>query len=234
MGSRRRTWKAHCTVRQFTFILKLEAVRNARQSLAEQRMGVFFSCPGASGEKDYSELCNFLNVQAYPHLSKIKSTMGLALNELVSITYLSKWDVQKMSSKAGYKIVMMPGDELLAILNNTRSERREQLGAVPGRTLGKHEAPSLKPEDQGAVDLLKAQGVLPAKVAKLVIMYGAEVVSETVEYLAAQVAPGRRRIDNPAGLIIYSLENALPVPVSFMSSRKRRAAEEVNTRMRLV
>ena len=41
--------------------------------------------------------------------------MGLALNELVAIKYLSNWDVQKMSSKAGYKIVLMAGEELLAI-----------------------------------------------------------------------------------------------------------------------
>ena len=67
-------------------------------------------------EKDYAELCNLLNVQAYPHLSKIKSTMGLALNELVAIKYISRWDVQKMSSKIGYKVVLYPGEELLRIL----------------------------------------------------------------------------------------------------------------------
>ena len=52
---------------------------------------------------------SFRNMQVYPHLSKIKSTMGLALNELVNIKYLDKWDVQPMSSKDGYKIVLSPG-----------------------------------------------------------------------------------------------------------------------------
>ena len=64
--------------------------------------------------------------------------------------------------------------------------------------------------------------------------FGAEVVCETVEYLADQVFQGRRKnVDNPAGLIIYSLENSLPVPAGFMSSRKRRAAEEVQNKRRL-
>lgn len=192
----------------------------------------FHASQGRPVEKDYSELCNLLNVQAYLHLSKIKSTMGLALNELVSIKYLLKWDVQKMSSKAGYKVVMTPGEELLAILNSTRPERREPLG-LPERSQLDPSPPTLKAEDQEAVDLLKSKGVLPAKALKLVGAYGADAVIETVEYLSAQAVRGSRKmIENPAGLIIYSLENALPVPASFMGSRKRKAAEEAQARKR--
>ncbi len=69
----------------------------------------FMPARGVRWRRTYSELCNLLNVQVYPHLSKIKSTMGLALNELVKIKYISKWDVQKMSSKLGYKIVLTLG-----------------------------------------------------------------------------------------------------------------------------
>lgn len=193
----------------------------------------FHASQGRPVEKDYSELCNLLNVQTYPHLSKIRSTMGLALNELVSIKYLSKWDVQKMSSKSGYKVVMNPGDELLAILNNTRSDRREQ-PALGGRGESENEPSSLNGEDQEAVDLLKAHGIVPSRAMRLVASFGSEVVCETVEYLASQVTRGtRKNIDNPAGLIIYSLENSLPVPASFMSSRKRKVADELQARKRL-
>ncbi len=92
----------------------------------------FHASQGRPVEKDYSDLCNLLNVQAYPHLSKIKSTMGLALNELVAIKYLSKWDVQKMSSKAGYKVVLVPGEELMSILDNTRADRNGPSPAPAG------------------------------------------------------------------------------------------------------
>jgi hypothetical protein len=186
----------------------------------------FHASQGRPVEKDYSDLCNLLNVQAYPHLSKIKSTMGLALNELVAIKYLLRWDVQKMSSKAGYKVVLVPGEELMAILDNTRSERRDPVPLLPAPE-PEPERVKLTADEQQAVDLLKTYGVLPAKALKLVSAFGAEAVSETVEYLAAQVIEGKRKtVDNPAGLIIYSLENALPVPASFMSTRKRRVAEE--------
>ena len=190
----------------------------------------FHASQGRPVEKDYSDLCNLLNVQVYPHLSKIKSTMGLALNELVAIKYLSRWDVQKMSSKTGYKVVLVPGEELMAILDNTRAERRDH---SPALAPSEPEHTRLTAEEQQAIALLKDFGVLPAKALKLVAAFGAEAVSETVEYLAAQVIEGKRKsIENPAGLIIYSLENSLPIPASFLSSRKRRAAEEAQNHRR--
>ena len=193
----------------------------------------FHASQGRPVEKDYSELCNLLNVRAYPHLSKIKSTMGLALNELIAIKYLSKWDVQKMTSKAGYKVVLHPGEELLSILDNTRSERPEQPPGIPERT-SEQSAHKVSAEEQGAIELLKGYGVIPAKAIRLVAGYGVEVVSDTVEYLASQVIQGKRKgVDNPAGLIIYSLENALPVPATFMSSRKRKVVEEAQAQQRL-
>ncbi len=194
----------------------------------------FHASQGRPVEKDYCDLCNLLNIQAYPHLSKIKSTMGLALNELVSIKYLSKWDVQKMSSKAGYKVVLSPGEELLAVLENTRSERREVPPSVISKTAKEQEPLKLSTDEQEAVSLLKAHGVMSAKALRLVAAFGAETVCETVEYVAQEVIQrDRKKVENPAGLIIYSLENALPVPASFMSSRKRKASEEALSRKRL-
>ena len=185
----------------------------------------FHASQGRPVEKDYADLCNLLNVQAYPHLSKIKSTMGLALNELIAIKYLSHWDVQKMSSKAGYKVVLVPGEELMAVLENTRPERREQ-STILSERVPIHRDQILGEAEQSATDLLKTHGVLPAKAAKLVRTFGAEIVSETVEYLDSQVINAKRKkVANPAGLIIYSIENALPVPASFVSSRKRMMIE---------
>ena len=79
----------------------------------------FHASQGRPVEKDYSELCNLLNVQAYPHLSKIKSTMGLALDELIKIKYLAKWEVERMISKEGYKVILTPGREILRLLENS-------------------------------------------------------------------------------------------------------------------
>jgi hypothetical protein len=195
----------------------------------------FHASQGRAVEKDYTELCNLLNVQAYPHVSKIKSTMGLALNELVAIKYVSKWDVMKMSSKEGYKIVLLPGEELLKILEGSRTDRREsaaKLPTLPQPPVASKSHEFTKEQDQ-ALNLLKQHGVLPAKAIRLLAAYGHESIFETVEYLADQVFERKRNsVDNPAGLIIYSLENALPVPAGFVSSRKRKDLEEAQKQKR--
>jgi hypothetical protein len=185
----------------------------------------FHASQGRAVEKDYSELCNLLNVQAYPHLSKIKSTMGLALNELVKIKYISKWDVQKMSSKLGYKIVLTPGQELQRILDNSRTERRQATQLLEAPPANSVSEPTSK-EHRQAIKMLLEHAIVPAKAESLVARYGAEEVIDKLEYLEKHVLH-RKNVDNPAGLIIYSFENSQPVPSTFTSSRKRRAAEAV-------
>ena len=176
----------------------------------------FHASQGRQVEKDYAELCNLLNIQAYPHLSKIKSTMGLALNELVKIRYLEKWDVQPMSSKEGYKIVLAPGAALMRVLRETYPERPEALPAA----LEQPDFPS--PPEERALQILKKHGVMPAKCANLIARFGSDRVCETVEYLESQITSGtRKEVENPAGFIIYSLEHEIPVPAAFVSSRRR-------------
>jgi hypothetical protein len=187
----------------------------------------FHASQGRQVEKDYAELCNLLNIQAYPHLSKIKSTMGLALNELVKIKYLQKWEVQPMSSKEGYKIVLAPGAALLTVLNDTFPDRREALPA----TTEESDLGSL-PEDR-AFQTLKKHGVTPKKCANLIARFGSNRVCETVEYLESQISSGtRKEVENPAGFIIYSLENEIPVPAAFISSSKRDEIERAAKRDR--
>lgn len=188
----------------------------------------FHASQGRQVEKDYAELCNLLNVQVYPHLSKIKSTMGLALNELVNIKYLDKWDVQPMSSKDGYKIVLAPGPALLRVLRESYPEQHE----LPA---GKLEVPgSSSSPDEEAVQLLKKHGILPAKAVTLVERFGTDLVCDTVEYLESQMSSGKRNnVGNPAGLIIYSLEKELPVPAGFISSRRRELMRQAAERDRV-
>jgi hypothetical protein len=159
-------------------------------------------------------------VQAYPHLSKIKSTMGLALDELIKIKYLAKWEVERMISKEGYKVVLTPGREILQLLENSRSERR-----LPSEKTV--EEPTLSKNDEVAVECLLRHGVLTVKAKQLVTVYGPVRVTEIVEYIESQLlSGGRRTIDNPAGFIIHSLENDLPIPAAFTAARRQGEMKE--------
>lgn len=176
----------------------------------------FHASQGRPVEKDYADLCNLLNVQIYPHLSKIKSTMGLALDELVTIKYISKWDIQPMTTKKGYKIMLAPGSELLELLSNSRTERRD----VPTSTVA---VEYLSPAQEAAISSLLDHGVLPVKARDLVVANDPNKIVDIVDYLQSQISSGRRNnVENPAGLIIYSIEHNLPVPSKFLTGRRKK------------
>lgn len=178
----------------------------------------FHASQGRQVEKDYAELCTLLNIQTYEHLSKIKGTIGLSLDELVKIKYLSKWNIQPMTSKEGYKIVLSPGQELLRVL---AASQRKQINDK------KHDDAEVTATQQAAIEHLIEQGILPAKAQSLAQSYDPEMIVDQIEYAKFQLSNDRRgKIDNPAGFIIYSIENGLPIPVQFVTSRHRHEMEE--------
>ena len=178
----------------------------------------FHASQGRPVEKDYIELCNLLNVQSYAHLSKIKETMGRSLDELIGVRYLSQWDIQPMVTKQGFKLILSPGDELMRVLAITHRKQIAQSNSADTQ---------LTEARQEALSTLLARGVAPAKAMDLVSRCDPETIIDQTEYIASQAAMDRRgRIENPAGLLIYTIENNLPVPTNFVTSRRKRAHQE--------
>ncbi|HWQ57254.1 MAG TPA: replication initiator protein A [Bryobacteraceae bacterium] len=176
----------------------------------------FHASHGRPIEKDYAELCMLLNIPVYRHVSKIRETMGRSLDELAGIEYLSGWDVRPMMSKPGYKLVLTPGSELLHVLAISQRKQLADCGATP----------ELTAEQQAGLDALLERGISPAKAQALVRQYPAEAILDQVEYAEFLVARDRRRkISNPAGLIIYVVESQVPVPQDFPTSRRLREHE---------
>lgn len=169
----------------------------------------FHASMGRPVEKDYADLCNLLGVQSYQYVSKIKETMGLALDELVKIAYLSSWDIKPMLSKDGYKLILEAGDELRGVLRRNSPEK-----AAPERVLP---ATQLNELEQDAVRRLLAHSVAEDKARRLLTTYGAERVRDCVAYVENMLSQRQRhRIENPAGMIIYALQNDMPLPAEFM------------------
>jgi hypothetical protein len=178
----------------------------------------FHASQGRPVEKDYLELCNLLNVQSYAHLSKIKETMGRSLDELIGVRYLSQWDIQPMVTKQGFKLIMSPGDELMRVLAITHRKQISQNSSLDTE---------LTVARQDALSVLLASGIAPTKATDLVSRFDPEKIIDQTEYIASQSATDRRgRIENPAGLLIYTIENGLPVPTDFVTSRRKRTHQE--------
>lgn len=178
----------------------------------------FHASHGRPIEKDYAELCMLLNIPVYRHVSKIKDTMGRSLDELMQIGYLSKWDIKPMATKEGYKLVLLPGGELLHVL---ALSQRKQVGE------------SAEPEDQLnesqrlAQQALLERGVSPVKAMALVRQYAPEGIIDQIEYAEFLVARDRRgKIENPAGFIVYMIDSQIPVPSNFVSSRRAKEQEQ--------
>jgi hypothetical protein len=178
----------------------------------------FHASHGRQIEKDYGELCLLLNIPVYRHQSKIRETMGRSLDELITVGYLSGWDIRPMVTKDGYKLVLLPGQELLHVLAiSQRKQLREQETSSEG----------FSQAQQRAIAALVEHGVTPAKASALARTYDADTVLDQIEYSDFLIAKDRRRkFDNPAGFIIYTIENAIPVPPDFVTSRRIRQEEQ--------
>ena len=178
----------------------------------------FHASQGRPIEKDYAELCMLLNIPVYKHISKICETIGRSLDELNSIKYLRKWDIKPMITKQGYKLVLEPGEEVLRVLAITQ---KKQLAD------GSMSAPPLSASQEEALKALLERGVGLAKANGLIRMYKPETIIDQVEYSEFLISRDKRgKIENPAGFIIYSIENSVPVPTSFVTSSKLKDEQE--------
>jgi hypothetical protein len=189
----------------------------------------FKASNGRAVERDYKQLCAFLGIQSYAYLSKIKSTVGKALDELVAVRYLSRWDIQKMVTAEGYKIVMWPGSDILRCLNTNSpglaAGTLNQKPTLEGKSKN-NKVPEFSIESQEALMALLSLGVLSNTANTLIKKYEPDYILDLAEY-ASHLAKADKngRIGNPAGLLIYWLRNDMPVPATFETSRRRRAAE---------
>lgn len=179
----------------------------------------FFASKGKEVEKDYSELCTLLNVRAYEHVSKIRETMGLSLNDLVEIGYLKSWDIKSMSSKAGYKLILTPGAGMKEVLSLTQRKQLAFATTLPDV--------SLSEPCELAKSALVEQGVSPAKANELVRKFEPLGLLDRIEYVACQIETDTSsRIKNPAGFLISFIEGEQQIPSLFKTKRQRQIEDE--------
>lgn len=191
----------------------------------------FHASQGRPVEKDYTELCMLLNIPVYKHVSKIRETMGRSLDELIEIGYLSVWDVRPMVTKHGFKLVLQAGRKLVHVL---AISQRKSLAATTQAGPATAPEATLAQAQRQALQALLDRGIAPAKAESLVRHGDAAEILEQVEYAETLVRRDRRgRIANPAGFLIYAIENRLPVPPGFAASHAARERETPAARDRI-
>ncbi|MCI0723503.1 MAG: hypothetical protein L0338_31745 [Acidobacteria bacterium] len=176
----------------------------------------FYASRGQSIEKKYEDLCQLLNIRAYPYISKARSVLEPSLEELTKIGYLSSWELIRTARGTDFKLTLSPGKRLLSLPNFASVVNPEARAALEARL-------------PGWVSELVQRGVVERKARQLALDVPDEqpVVDqiEYAEYLIRQDRRGRGKISNPAGFFIWAIENNLSVPDDFETSRKRRLRE---------
>jgi hypothetical protein len=185
----------------------------------------FRASNGRKVEKDYTRLCALLNIKAFTQLSRIRDNLGKSLDELKSIKYLSHWEIARMTSKDGYKINMWPGDNLLYFLRNHTPAlgRKSQLLIDTVSDSSTSSVKTFTEEQKRGMDALLAYGVARGRAEQLASRFTVEEIADHIEYVDSISHPAnKRKIGNPPGLLIHFLEEDLPVPADFITSRKRK------------
>ncbi len=176
----------------------------------------FYASRGQAIEKKYPDLCQLLNIRAYPHLSKARSVLEPSLEELVKIEYLSSWELERTARGADFKLTLSPGKRLLSLPNFSAVVNPEARAALEARL-------------PAWVGELTQRGVAERKARQLALDVADEQpVSDQIEYaehLIQQDRRGRAKIANPAGFLVWAIENNLAVPAEFETSKKRSLRE---------
>ena len=173
----------------------------------------FYASRGQPIEKKYPDLCQLLNIRAYPHLSKAKSVLQPSLDELMAIEYVSSWELTRTARGADFKLTLSPGKRLLSLPNFAAVVNPEARAALEARL-------------PGWVAELTQRGVAERKARQLALdIADDQPVEDQIEYaehLVQQDRRGRGKIANPAGFLVWAIENNLSVPQEFETSSKRR------------
>lgn len=188
----------------------------------------FAGSGGLQIQREYTELCTFLGIQSYEYQSKIRSTLGEALKELVQVKYLAAWDLQLRASLPGYKVVLWPGEAILDSLK--RSSLSFTHGDQAGAAVPALPAPNAAGDTEThgfALTSLEALGMNPVIAEKLLQTYDPSRVLDVVEWVSfrKENADPKNKPTNPAGLVVYMLRKGEPVPAGFVTTREKQAIE---------
>ena len=173
----------------------------------------FYASRGQTIEKRYPDLCQLLNIRAYPHLSKASSVLAPSLAELADIEYLSSWELTRTARGGDFKLTLSPGKRLLSLPNFSAVVNPEARAALEARL------PSWVAE-------LVQRGVAERKARQLALDVPEEQpVSDQIEYAEYLIQQDRRnrgKIANPTGFLVWAIENNLAIPPDFETERKKR------------
>ncbi len=211
-------WQLDNLNARYSFPIDYDKYRGVRNHIAKALVPIlhvwlYASRKAGTFAKSYDEFCQLLNIIEHKYVSRIQDQLGPALDELVALDFLDRWDIQLMKDGRRYKIVFEHG----------RSFR---------------DAPTIElllddslPVDQ--IEALTSRGIHPETARTLLdgLAPDQDLVAQ-LEYHDQRVQLDKRskarRIANPAGLLVDSIRKNLSPPDTFQSSAELKTREEAD------
>jgi hypothetical protein len=195
-------------------------------------------------EKQYEDVCQLLGIRMYQYLSDIERKFGPSLNELVAHGYISKWAIEPMSTRKGYKLVLWHGrkyhaDRQTRLNRNPQNKsaalqapmENETLSATRERRPRQKPLPLLPEVNSDLLAAMMGRGISETATRKLLTELPAGYPTlDTLEWGDTQVSTSRGKITNPPGFYISLLRDRTTPPPTFESSAIRKARHEADLR----
>ena len=163
-------------------------------------------------EKRYSELCEVLQITTYHQRSRIHEQLQPALDELVGVGCLAKWEILKTADGKGYKIIFYAGPGAF------RTRRRQKTTPEP-EAAGAASLPD--PQTDQFVEQLSHRGISgPERLVSAAADH--DFVADCISYWDTQPNVG-------PGLLVSLIRRKVALPATFETTtqrRKREAAEQ--------
>ncbi len=204
-------WQLENINTNYTFPIDFNSYRQLKRDIAKALFGHlhtwFYASRGRPVERKYSELCELLDIQCWPHISKAKQILQPPLDELIRIRYFQSWDLVHTVDGSDFKLIMSPGDAILRVT-------RPRLSAAN---------PVM---DQAMEELVKAlvpRGVREpdARRALFDIDMEKQAVRDQIEWFDQQMRTMGPSMTNPPGFLLATIRENWAVPPGFETTRKK-------------
>ncbi len=189
---------------------------------------------GSKGQvvsRDYRELCVLLDIQVYTHLSKIKLSIGPALDELKAHSCISAWDIQPMSTKDGFKVMLWPGKVVLRSLR-IDSPAAARLADPASQADDPAKTAPAGAESPETLRALVDFGITRKMAQQLAEKHDATRILDAIEYVEYLKKNDKEgRILTKTGLLVEFLREEMTIPPEFVTKRTRESLAEDQRQM---
>ena len=171
-------------------------------------------------QKRYQDICKQLNIKVWTQFSRAREQFSPALVELNSVGYIAEWDLCRTIDGLDFKLILEPGtifkDE--ATIQSLRQ---------------RDDTPLLDADFTRLVEELAARGVGEKAARRLLFATTGEIdIHEQIEWIDSLIARDPRKFENPAGMYVSFIRDAIVPPASFVSSLRRKQLEKLEQEKR--